>query len=107
MTNNMRWFAVRCCCTPVKVIGFLRLEDVAAGCYKADRAIFDRDGVRHLAEVMPLADHMMVPYKLLADRNIADHNTVRGREYAVYSDDRPLSFWRTITGFIANPEYRE
>jgi hypothetical protein len=28
------------------------------------------------------------------------------REWAIYSDDRPIEFWRKIPGFIENPNWR-
>lgn len=85
-TTNMVWLAVRCCCTPTKIFGFLQVS-----AEQAERNIITRDG--HRLEIRPL-------------RQMAMHCGVEGdvaegsAERAVYSDDRPASFWRRLPGFV-------
>jgi hypothetical protein len=79
-----QWFAVRCCCTPKKVFGFLKLY----GPFKARQTfITNYDGQKHSIKIRPI----------FIDK------TKTGSvppELAIYSDDKPIEFWRTIPGFL-------
>lgn len=96
--RTMEWYPVRCCCQPSKIFGFLRLP---AG----DKTTLVRGpgGTRHLVElrvfqeVHETTDEMVAA--LQADLSfVADLDS--SKELAVYSDDRPIEFWRGIPGFV-------
>jgi hypothetical protein len=86
------WRAVRCCCQPTKLLGFLRLPDRHAVLYK----ITDRAGVRHTVEVRSIGESTIE----LDFMNSAATRTTIERELAVYSEDRGVDFWRTIPAFV-------
>ena len=88
--SSHNWYAVRCCCTPQKVFGFLRLPvsvvdngpfitvaEVRTGKGTKTKWKTHRICLRHIAM---LYGHQM--------------------ELAIYSDDRPIEFWRRIEGFM-------
>lgn len=82
MTEENQWVAVRCCCTPTKVLGFIsmRRENVKAGyCFRLPVR-----GV-HMAKICHLREMAMGRY---------------AQEIAIYSEDRPIEFWRSVSGFI-------
>jgi hypothetical protein len=76
-----RWYAVRCCCQPTKLLGWIRLPTEAEE-RRAWTALSRRDGPTY------------VELKRLTDEGVS--------EVAVYSDDRPIEFWRTVDGFREN-----
>jgi hypothetical protein len=77
----MDWIAVRCCCQPTKVFGFMRLDrDDRPGTVR----VVDVQGTRHQVEL----------------KRYSDGNGLLNDEIAVYSDDQPLEFWRRIVGFV-------
>ena len=73
------WFAVRCCCQPTKILGFLRLEDGPI-----DRVV--------------VSDVYGGWHQLLLRESV--HTVHAPREIAIYADDRPIDFWRSIDGFV-------
>lgn len=83
-TDAMVWLAVRCCCTPSKVIGFLqvRANDVAGSDIKVGE---------HLVSIRKSTKAL-----INEATDISEYQTER----AVYSEDRPIEFWRTMPGFV-------
>lgn len=84
---NSRWYAVRCCCNGARVLGFLSLPESFAPVHI----------VVEKSEAVPMFDA----------RNEPGFTTVHqvqlrayGNEIAVYSEDRPIEFWRKIRGFM-------
>jgi hypothetical protein len=85
-----RWFAVRCCCEGSKVLGFMLLtDDVGPQVVVTSR--LNRE-LRPLIcdDVMPSAN---------VERHVVEIRTY-GRELAIYSEDRPIEFWRGLQGFV-------
>jgi hypothetical protein len=83
------WFPVNCCCQPDVLLGFIRLP--ADGQQFVDGQKFvirDRRGRPHDVELKRLA--------LISETTTS---YVLQHEMAVYSDDRPIKFWRTIPIF--------
>lgn len=87
---------VRCCCQPQKILGTM---DVA---YEFS----DRFVVMEKLEPMPVRSArgmVMSPSSACHEikvREFVDYSSgVPQRERAVYSDDRPIEFWRKIRGF--------
>lgn len=76
-----QWVAVRCCCTPKRVLGFMRLDQ---GIVRAGHRFRQRGNGRP------------------ASRESTWPDTYR-REFAIYSEDRPIEFWRQVMGFIEAP----
>lgn len=94
MRGKKQWYAVRCCCIPTKILGFLRLDENLRSGAILSVADFSREN--HPIEI-----------KLIQDMSVDWHKTegTRGEitridELAIYSDDRELNFWKTIPGFI-------
>lgn len=95
-----RWIAVRCCCQPTKVLGFLR---ATAQQLKA-RSItlpprtssFDLE-----APGLPMVGLTLERPEVL---EILPISNARGVYYesesAIYSEDRPIEFWRSVKGFV-------
>lgn len=87
-----RWYAVRCCCTPQKVFGFIRLEDGPH-----DFRVQENSGQVHQITVRDFCSYNPRPTPAGA---IPQEYVAPAREPAIYSDDRPLEFWRSIVGFV-------
>ena len=101
------WFAVRCCCQPLKVMGFLRLPAIRA-VVPDGFEIEDVTGVPHRVRVKAMRQCMSVADALLMQHAIEPvvPVPVQEEELAIYSDDRPIEFWRTIPGFVETKEAR-
>lgn len=81
--EKAEWLAVRCCCTPRKILGFLRATPHAESL-----SIMTFDG-RVDFQIRDAHECMIIGGK-----------TYRHRERAIYSEDRPIDFWRTVHGFV-------
>lgn len=100
-----QWFAVRCCCTPQKVFGFIKLPIEKDVRLPDHRTIQDAMGDYHPIKLMPIYvnRHYGVSVNCYDYMNarppdeVLEHTTP---EIAIYSDDRPIEFWRTIPGFV-------
>jgi hypothetical protein len=88
-TVRMTWVPVNCCCQPDVLFGFLRLP-VDGQQFKDGQkfAILDLAGRSHDVELK----------RLINPSGTAKH-VIRLEELAIYSDDRPIEFWRRIAGF--------
>lgn len=84
---------VRCCCQPVKIFGTLEIDGPV------------QDGAR-VTLMKPVAGHSMCLHNVtqpsfsnvLIKRFVdPDHGT---EELAIYSEERPVEFWRGVKGFI-------
>src|SRR5262245_30478185 len=95
-------YAVRCCCVPIKVMGWLDLPAVSGP--QVTVPLMTR-----LPSLPWSADDSVsktcVAQVTLSLRRFmhADGTT----EMAVYSDDRPLSFWLNVPGFRPNIDFVE
>ena len=101
MKVRRQWYAVRCCCAPMKLFGFIPLPDPTP-----KQTIRDRCGQVHHVEVMAVSKHRRCLTSMRDFTAAANYDPAAADELfvddelAVYSDDRPLEFWRTIPGFI-------
>ena len=86
-TTRMQWMAVRCCCTPTKILGFLRLP---VG--HREWRVSDWQGRIHRVEIKPISSARA--------SGPGDEDVDVAVESAVYSEDRGIEFWRSITGFL-------
>jgi hypothetical protein len=84
------WLPVRCCCTPTKIFGFLQLSEEDAA-----RSVIEIN--RHRIEIKPLHEGLL---RCRLDGCDEPEHLDSTTERAVYSDDRPLSFWRRMPGFV-------
>jgi hypothetical protein len=82
--RNVGWYAVRCCCQPLKILGFIQVETD-----KRRFKILDRRGQHHEVELRRIVE---ATYEM--------STTIMSEEEAIYSGDRPIEFWRTIPGFV-------
>lgn len=94
-----RWYAVRCCCKPVKIFGFLLLNidernSYEVGVYKKIKEDYQFSNAIGPREAVDILENAAVRLQLMRYGN-AD-------ELAIYSDDKPIEFWREIDGFIEN-----
>ena len=102
MPQDVVWIAVRCCCKPTKVFGFIKQP--------VDRA---RRGYVRLMKrresISAIVNLNSAPEPVSNDEFYADvrietmsgfENGELSREIAIYSEDRPIEFWRTIEGFV-------
>ena len=93
-------YPVRCCCEPQKILGYIDLPRDRYG-----------DGERTRVKTMPMLSVTAFPKS--GEKPVAMRSTDeiiilrRYRDYAVgidemavYSDDRPIEFWRKIVGFM-------
>lgn len=98
--EERQFFAVRCCCQPTKVIGFLLLPKRGGPV----RMVVDYAGHTHRAEIKTIqqAETHGLP---CSEGGMSE--TVATTEQAIYSEDRGEEFWRTIPGFIrvVTPEF--
>lgn len=101
--NNEQWVAVRCCCTPKKIFGFMRFstDKILHGSHQQ---VVDNQGNIHLVEFRSISINNKTYYDVDDNcidtdiiRIISDHRT---KEIAIYSGDRPIEFWRTLNGFL-------
>lgn len=87
-----REYPVRCCCQPQKIFGWLKIaQELKAG---QSTVVFENR-----------CGPSPSPYHHVQARYCGD--TKDGQivyEVAIYSDDHPIEFWRTIRGFRENVE---
>ena len=80
------WHAVRCCCNPQRIFGFIRLTASAP-----ENSVIDIDGNLHAIRLAPLSERR---------QSSGEAGATRGRELAIHSEHRPIEFWRRIRGFV-------
>lgn len=90
---------VRCCCQPQKILGTLELTHLRPGPqHLCARMEYPRlaDLVEYIGDgkgILP-----SIPYEQIELRYCRDPNQSK-LEIAVYSDDRPIEFWRKFSSF--------
>lgn len=83
--NEVEWLAVRCCCQPTKVLGFMQLP---------------RGQAKHSVWVQGHGLDV-IEVRLMSDAKRTDDGThAITTEMAIYSEDRGIEFWRGVTGFV-------
>ena len=88
-------YAVRCCCQPRKVFGWLELP---AGLRDGDRVQIRRPMPPFSRSLDPIIEP--TPLDTILIRMFGEMVDGRPRhELAVYSEDRPESFWRALPNF--------
>lgn len=100
----MKKLNVRCCCLPETVFGTLQVPD-DVGVEARLRRVFQLDIVlTQSVHDFKMADALKpVNYepRYAEVRHLWTTDTgVCKLELAVYSDDRPIEFWRTVRGFV-------
>lgn len=93
-------YPVCCCCQPQKVLGRVTLP---AGLQPRCRVRACKRSMRRQLEPLPdrRAPVAMPPRHVIKLRQFTDPEN-RIDEIAIYSDDRPIEFWRAIEGFREN-----
>lgn len=93
--DGLGWIPVRCCCQPVQVYGFLFLP-LHPGEYRVGL-----DGLQGVP-AHPGLEIGKAPPPGVAELEVREFLGPAPGELslAVYGDDRPLDFWRRVTGFI-------
>ena len=82
--TNTQWLPVRCCCQPKKIFGFIRLPMHLVNGSEFKR-ITAKDGTIH-----------DIIIKSFYETDPGNWDV----EKAVYSDGRPIEFWRNFPNFI-------
>jgi hypothetical protein len=100
-----QWFAVRCCCTPKKIFGFIKLPAPVHAHLPEHRTLIDCYGRQHPIKLLSIYDRtgycLSDYYRNARPPDAILEHTIP--EIAIYSDDRPIEFWRTIPGFVEAP----
>ena len=81
----MRWFAIRCCCTPQRILGFLKVPMPASGETPEAVQVTTADGRTHVVDVRPI---------------IMRGPGVVQQELALYSEGRSAEFWDEVAHFV-------
>lgn len=97
MNTRLVWLPVRCCCKPDSLLGFMRLPETALA-----HSYLEIEG--HGIEIKPLTtlkpstirDHFDAKPSEFSSLTLGDTEV----ELAIYSDDRPLAFWRQFREFV-------
>lgn len=100
---TFRWYPVRCCCNPARIYGFLPLPGFAR-----NFTVRDNNGQTHNVDLRPLAQPFpgTTPEQIEARKRACKNPDElhmpfqRDVELAVFADDRPLEFWRSLPGFV-------
>lgn len=90
---------VRCCCQPQKVLGTLEVPRLNADHF----VVQERLSCSALFSLNTDSISKAVPTHEIKVRVFHDYSSGY-HERAIYSDDRPLEFWRKIPGFIEAAE---
>lgn len=88
--RNYEWRAVRCCCQPRKIFGFMQVES----------------GMNHI-----MVEGKQFQIRVMSEKQTRGFGSIVGkyediqsveytRELAIYSEDHPIEFWRQQPGFI-------
>lgn len=102
----MKTVNVRCCCQPQKILGTLQLSESqveARRFWVIERKTVEIKGAIGTSLVPP--DIVENTHNLCVIKDFTKYGPEIGEvktEIAVYSDDRPLEFWRKIQGFVEN-----
>lgn len=85
--DERRWVAVRCCCQPLKILGFMPVpvERLRPG---VEMYVRNRDGVARIT------------LRQMSQTTQSESSCVITNEVAIYSEDRPIEFWRDVEGFV-------
>lgn len=87
-------YAVRCCCQPTRIFGWMILP---AGLDHGDEI-----KVLTLPPLAATPDNTPLP--VTETIRLKRYGKANTWEVAVYSDDRPIDFWRQVPGFIESTE---
>lgn len=81
-----QWYAVRCCCEGNRLLGFIRLPEGPE------------------SHRVPERTTTSAAFSVYSEQKNFSMHIIRlkmfGNERAVYSDDKPIEFWRSINGFV-------
>jgi len=91
--SDTQWYAVRCCCTPQKIFGFLNLP---MNIRMARVRLKSGELVEVQIKQSCRASVQFAPSSLSPE---IDH-IEQHYEMAIYSEERPIQFWREVEGFM-------
>lgn len=96
------WYAVRCCCKPEKILGFIRLF-VPSHC--GLHTVVDTTGSSHQIELRNFQERAPKPPAEQTYGSSFLETSPHLVERAVYAENRPVEFWRQFPNFmeIAGP----
>lgn len=91
-----RWLAVRCCCTPTKILGFLKLPASVCKPGEVPVAVARRVELRSFS-----IDDSVKPYEtVVAYERVHLRHYGYPSELAVYSEEKPAEHWRKFEGMF-------
>lgn len=96
MTKERIWRAVRCCCRPQKILGFMLIgvNDKQVTLFGSLGSIVGR------VKVETFYTRPEYTFDVTRNQPILDSIPPRTHELAIRSDDFPIELWRIQTGFI-------
>lgn len=99
--TDMKWFAVRCCCDPGKVLGFLRLPTS----YGSGQTFFLPRRVAWASDALTKITHDNSHPSSMLERVECHTRIMKSwnngtNEIAIPSGDKPVEFWRDVEGFV-------
>lgn len=90
------WLPVRCCCHGERILGFLKLRTGQA--VEGRTLVTDQP---HYSSVLSAMAHPSVQETVKRwPVTIKEFAGIEQRELAVYSEDRPVEYWRDVPGFV-------
>jgi len=94
--QNRCWFAVRCCCTPNRIFGFMQLPVDGPR-----QLVQDANGAMHEVQIRKITEPCRnTPQVARVENILMQRPYPMSAELAVFSDDHPIEFWRQIVGFV-------
>jgi hypothetical protein len=96
----MAIYNVRCCCQPQKILGTLELDALEIEAARLGRL---RVVLEPRFSFVVNADEVFLPETPLIYARFYMNKEYQ-KELAIYSDDRPMEFWRRVRGFTENAE---
>lgn len=90
------WRAVRCCCTPKKIFGFMLVDE-----HDNKITVEERGGLKKDFSIRVMNEKILSPlidFDHLKNGKLVSNKYTR--EMAIYSEDHPIEYWRGCKGFV-------
>lgn len=94
---NYRWYAVRCCCTPTKILGFLKLPLTTQ---EGNARVRTGDGNYADVKLKEISQIRCALPERYSRFQYHPPLSSYEKELAVYGEDRPIEFWRSFPDFM-------
>ena len=95
--DSRTWVAVRCCCQPARILGFVLLTEDDLRRRRARLPLRVTASVFDPRNLDPAPEAVV---QTAQEVELRVMSTQYSTELAVYSEERPIEFWRTVAGFV-------